>query len=163
MLKDKPTNAPTVSEKKSHGNGSRNGIYYKIEVRSWHDPRVLHDPQVPTQPFVIDKDWKEWPIRLAYGNGNAPSMPCGYLDRHPAEHGLMTYESAMGHLWGMYAFLDANHMGLCMQARLVACKYEEKYSITEESVSDVIMAPRRPYDDFMDRQSANEKALTQER
>ena len=158
-------NAPVAAEKlepKSHGKGSTNCTYYKIEVRSWHQTRILADAENPRHPFVIDKDWREWPIRLAYGNGPAPSMPVGYFGRHPAEHGLMPYEAAMGHLWGMYAFLATNHMDLCVQARLVSCKWEESYSITEEKVSDVIVAPRRPWDTFMSREAADSAAKKQE-
>src|SRR5215469_4819325 len=137
---------------KSHGSGKLNGTYYKIEVRSWYQSRVLPDAQNPRHPFVIDKDWREWPIRLAYENSPPPSMPCGLFNSHPAEHGLMTYEAAMGHLWGMYAFLNVHHLDMCIQARLVACRWEETYSITEESISDVIVPPRRPYDAFMARE-----------
>lgn len=162
--KEKPVAEPEEKkEQKTHGGGNLNGLYYKIEVRSWHMPRVLHDRENPRTPFVIDKEWKEWPIRLAYGDGPAPSMPVGYFERHPAEHGLLSYDAAMGHLWGMYAFLAAHHMDLCIQARLVACRWQESYSITEESVSDVIAPPRRPWDAFMPRAEADEKAKTQEK
>lgn len=164
-LLNKDLAAKPVAEKpepKSHGSGSSSGTYYKIEVRSWHIPRILADRENPRTPFVIDKDWKEWHISLTYGDGPAPSMPCGYFERHPAEHGLMSYNAAMGHLWGMYAFLAANHMDLCVQARLVACKYQESWSVTEESVSDVIMPPRLPCDAFMPRADSDAKALKQE-
>lgn len=150
------------SEPKTHGSGNINGTYYKIEVRSWHDERVLSDRENPRHPFVIGKEWREWPIRLAYGDGPAPSMPVGYFERHPAEHGLMSYDAAMGHVWGMYAFLAVHHLDLCIQARLVACDWHESYSITEKSVSDVIVPPRRPSDGFMPRDKADELAKQQE-
>lgn len=162
--KDKPV-AETEEKKepKTHGSGNLSGIYYKIEVRSWYMPRVLIDPQHPNIPFVIDKDWKTWPIHLSYGNGPAPSMPVRSWETHAAEHGLLNYDAAMGHLWGMYAFLAARHEDLCIQARLVAIEWHESYSMTEKSVSDVIMPPRRPWDAFMPRAEADEKAKTQEK
>lgn len=150
-----------TTKPKSHGKGSCSGTYYKIEVRSWHMPRVLTDPE-SRQPFIIDKDWKEWPVRLTFGNAPAPSMPVASWERHAAEHGLMPYEAAMGHLYGMYAFLAANHMDLCIQARLVAVRWEESYSMTEENVSHVIAPPRQPGKDFVARAESDEAAKKQE-
>jgi len=150
-----------MSDKKSDGSCNSTGIYYKVEVRRYGvTPKVLQTDN-PRTPFVIDDKWKEWPVTLVLGPAPAPSMPVRFFDRHATEHGLLTYEAAMGHLHGIFALLETTYDHYCVQCRLVAYDWEERYSYTEKSVGAPIIEARRPWDDFKTRAEADKLAMEQ--
>lgn len=148
--KEKSVAEEKKPEPKSHGSGHSTCTYYKVEVRSTHQPKVIASDN-QRNPFVIDDKWKTWPIVLnRSGIGPAPSVPVRAYTEHAAEHGLLTYEAAMAHQWAVYAALDADGWGgsLCIETRLVAIEFYESYTITEVGVSEALPRPRRPWDDF---------------
>lgn len=154
--KEKPAVAEPKKEARRHGSGNMSGVYFKIEVRTTAQPRVLN---AEPHPFVIDGEWRNWPFEVRQGQLHpAPSVPCGPFDRHAGEHGLLAYDAAMAHQYAIFAFFNAGGIfrsAYDIQTRLVAIKWEENYSTEEVGVSDPMTNPENPYKAFKDRDAVN--------
>lgn len=123
----------------SHGSGHQSGTYYKIEVRStYSEPTVI--PLADGKHFVIDQNWRQWPIRLAPYWTDTLKVPVVSYDGEAASHGLSAYTAAEAHRWLLLAWLEAAHVGgtLCIETRFVEVRMETRYSITETGVTDAL-------------------------
>lgn len=154
LFEKKDTVAPEAKkpDPKSHGSGNSTGTFYKIEVRtSSNTPQILEtDP-----PFIIDGAWREWPMGL----GPKPfsiNVPIRSWWRNALDHGVVPYEAAEAHRWGLLSAIDAMGGGgiYCIETRLVAVEFHETYSLTEKGVSEAQRMVGRGWDSFKDRDDA---------
>jgi hypothetical protein len=117
----------------SHGAGSSDGIFYKVEVRTSHESMPVI---IPNTKFVIDAFWREWPVTIG-AQAWGINIPIQSWCIEPAKHGLLTHIVAEAHRWALLASLEAASIGgtLCIETRLVAVRYSTSYSAKEVGVT----------------------------
>ena len=128
----------------SHGSGSSNGIFYKVEVRTSHESMPI---VIPNTTFIIDTFWREWPVTFG-ARAWGVNIPVHSWHAEQAKHGLLTYVAAEAHRWAFLASLDAASIGdtLCIETRLVAVEYSTSYFMKEVGITapltEVVVGPQ---------------------
>jgi hypothetical protein len=115
-----------------HGKGEGSQVGYFLEVRSSYMTPTVIDAKT-----VIDNVWRRWDIR----EGTTPyglNVPLGRSDREMLQHGLMSYEAAQAHRWGLIAALEAQSLlgALCIETRLVKVQFHYTYRLEEIGVEE---------------------------
>jgi hypothetical protein len=115
-----------------HGKGEGSQIGFFLEVRSSYMTPTVIDAKT-----VIDNVWRRWDVR----EGATPyglNVPLGRSDREMLRHGMMTYEVAQAHRWGLLAALEAHSLlgALCVETRLVKVQFHYTYRIEEIGVEE---------------------------